>query len=280
MALVMEREHTQTIDTEQAVDRDREAPLVQENQAERLRASDFWLGVVATENQIVMEPEAFKNAQILRGVTYIDELKWLPETARDSEGRENDSYDHHSEHVVVVDNRLGSATDPSVFANVRYIHRENLDGRLPVEEEYNLKPGLLAENAVEFSRFISRHPDGVTRSLGSIALASYTVGTLNRLNLMGYAIIEESLVKHLKRMGLAIDIITEEKKLKSYGETVNFGVRIHGEKSLARAKAIARKQPKFPFGRFFDIATNGTNQEVLLEIGDYLGVGGATEEAA
>ncbi len=247
---------------------------------ETIDANTFWIGVVATRNHTILEPEIYKNAQILRGRTYIDELDWLPEDARLNENREQDSQDGNSRHVAVVDTRRGDDSNPFVFANMRYIYRREPDGKLPIEEEYGHEIGDLEENSIELSRFISRHPESTIRSLGSIALASHTVATLNRLNLVAYAIIEETLVRHLKGMGVVVDLMTGKKTLDSYGETTNYGVRIDGVKSLERAKEITRRRPSFPFGRFFDIATNGTNEELMQSIIEHLGIVKDSEELA
>ena len=241
---------------------------------------DYWLGVVATADHTQLEPRVFDAALCLRADVYIDELKWLPESSRTVDGREIDPHDEHSTHLAMVDTRLSQENNPFVFANVRYIHRRGDVDFLPVEEEFGLSLGDPLEERVELSRFISRHPNKQTRALGSIALASHTVGMLNRLDMNGYAIMERSLVRRLLSMGMSVETLTEPKPLEDYGGTINYGVRIDGAESLNRANYIASRRGDFPFNRFYDIATNGSNLELVDAIYDYLTVRGKSNKAA
>ena len=258
------------------------AEVIPPDDVESLSAehAGIWLGVVATEDSAVIDHDVLDAVHRLRAATYIDELEWLPTTQQDEMGRETDGHDQHSAHVAVVDARGEQALDPFTFATLRYIHLTNGADALPIEEEFGVVPPSKDEPRIEMSRFISRHPDRTIQSLGSISLVSHTVGTLNREGLTGYAIIEKPLLRRLRSMGMSIETITEPIALESYGNTVNYGVRIDGQQSLVDAHARAQAKPEFPFARFFDIATHGTNMDLIEEVMEHLGVNEAQKVGA
>lgn len=236
-----------------------------------------WTGVVGVDGSPTESNELLDMSYILRGNVYIDELNWLPEDARDERGREIDKHDKNSLHVSVVDNHQ-AFDKKNVFATLRYISQEGRNGSLPAEEEFGIDLGK--EDRVEMSRFISRHSESQLQSLGSMVLVSLTVKQLIKTNTVGYAILEEQLIRRIKGMGMSVEAITPYEVLKSYGNTRNCVVRVDGPKSLKRATAIGRRVDDFPYGRFFDIAVNGENEELVAEIEGHLEINKERCEAA
>ncbi len=235
----------------------------------------LWLGYIAHSGGQVLDADLMTRAKILRGNVYVDELSWLPTSAIDGSGLESDDYDIRSSHLAMVDTATFGADEPFVFANLRYIERRSRDELLPVEHEFDL--GLPAdEPRVEMSRFMSRHFDATLQTVGSVAMIAHTAGMLAREGITGYATLELPLLRRIKGMGMDIEKISDVKVLSSYGDTRNCAVRIDGAKSMTRSRELASAHTDFPYARFFDIAKNGTNEELVAEVAKHLL--GRTEE--
>lgn len=225
----------------------------------------LWLGYIANMGGKVLNGDLMARAQVLRGNVYVDELSWLPPSAITGCGLESDEYDIRSSHLAMVHTNAFGISEPFVFANLRYIGRQTEDDALPVEEEFGLELSR-QEPRVEMSRFMSRHPDAAIQGVGSVAMVAHTAGMLAREGITGYATLELPLLRRIKGMGMDIEKISDIKVLPSYGDTRNCAVRINGEASMTRSRELASQKPDFHFARFFDIAKNGTNEDLVAEI--------------
>jgi hypothetical protein len=228
-------------------------------------SNGLWLGYVATPKEGVLDCELYKKAKLLRGNVYVDELEWLPSSVLDNNGYEQDTHDDHSSHLVMVDTRTLGDTGPYVFANLRYISPRSSDDHLPFEVEFGIEIAHRSQS-IEMSRFMSRHFDPGLQTLASIAMISHTVGLLVREDLIGYATLEIPLLRRIKSMGLSVVQLSPMMVLDSYGGTKNCAVQINGPESLTRAREIASSREDYPYYRYFDIATHGTNEDLVEEI--------------
>jgi N-acyl-L-homoserine lactone synthetase len=231
------------------------------DQSSTLLENGLWAGYVAMCGGIVMDEKLLARAHVLRGNVYVDELAWLEDDHLDNQGQEYDRYDNDSDHLVMSDTNIFGVENPFVFANLRYIHRDQ-DKPLPVEDEFGLRL-MTGKDAIEMSRFMSRHFDAKIESLASVFLVSHTIGMLAKTAVEGYAVLEIPLLRRLKGMGVVLEQLSEIKTLEGYGNTRNCAVRIAGSESIERAKELAGKKENFPYARLFEIAKSSNSLELL-----------------
>src|SRR5665213_340275 len=68
----------------------------------------FWLGLIASGATVAM-PVEYQAAGVFRANVYIDENRFLPDSARRSDGSEADGDDNRSVHFVILENQIASS---------------------------------------------------------------------------------------------------------------------------------------------------------------------------
>lgn len=249
--------------------------MIQAHEAELLRgttAQDIithlpegrWFGVVGEGDVSFTFPNGLELSKMLRRDVYVDEYGWAHEDEVDSR-IETDMHDTLSTHVALIDQDQGGEHRAS--ATVRYINKSSAE--LPVETEFGV---VLPDDsrAMEVSRLISRHPDKRVQMLGCVLLVAHTVGTLVREEMDGYAIIEPKLLRMVSGMGMSAEQISPVRVFEEYGGTENFAVKIDGPKSLERSRAMSKRKNRFIYHRLFDVASKGSDLDLLYECEDAL----------
>ena len=186
----------------------------------------FWIGLTAMSG-IIEKPIEYHASQRLRANVYIDELNWLPPSARNSHGLEADEYDQRSVEFATIEN---NSPVRKLVGTVRLIEKRHEADQLPVEklfpEVFDDKPAEIG--AVEISRLIARHPEDLMQhyiSLGlirAIDLHAVKEGVPN-----SYAVVEKPLQRYLRMIGVPYEQLTDYKIVESYGSTLNTAIRIN-----------------------------------------------------
>ena len=190
---------------------------------DQMPQSEVWLGVVATEADIVL-PNIYRAARILRANRYI-ELGYLPENARQSDGGEMDEDDARSTHFVAVEKDSDGA---NVIGTMRSIVKRDENDLLPIEhyfpEVFEDEPAPVG--SVEASRFISSNQDkGLQRAVSLGLMRAVNTQAFDQARQPIYAVIEAPLERLFRLVGLPIERIADAKPLAAYGNTKNMAVK-------------------------------------------------------
>lgn len=187
--------------------------------------ADFFIGRTAVPGVVEMVNEDLAHGQF-RANVYIDELGWLPESNRLTDGSERDTDDDHSIRFSTV-TRLPGHDHPSVVGVSRLVIKETADQPLPVERYFPEAFGEdLPTGVVEASRFIARYPDAQVQR--GIALANIRAMVMHAAEIEApniYAVVEEPLARYFGMLHIPYDRITDRKVLDGYGATQNLAIR-------------------------------------------------------
>ena len=184
----------------------------------------YWIGQVAMGNIVVL-PEEYRAAHILRANVYIDEEGFLTPDQRHSDGGEYDEFDERSAQLAVVEN---TPDLKRVVGASRLIFKQNAADLLPVEVLYPeyFRDQPVEIGAVEGSRLIALHPE--RKEQHKIALANIRAMDLFALHSGApaiYGVAESKLLRTLSRMGFPYEQLTDFLPLEEYGETLNAAIR-------------------------------------------------------
>lgn len=189
--------------------------------------SEYWIGRVACFDTIDY-PDVYEGASRLRANVYIDEMHFLGPEHRDDKGCEYDCDDSRSIEFAIVQNEH-DVEKARVIATSRLIRKRDENDLLPVERLFSeaFKDGPADVDAVEVSRFISRHEKRSTQHYAALALIrAMTQNAVYSDFKTAYFVIEEPLWRLLERMGLPMEKLTQPKKTAEYGDTKNMAVKI------------------------------------------------------
>ena len=187
----------------------------------------FYVGILAVPG-LVVQPSAWQAARCLRANVYIDEKQFLPPSARQLDGGEQDEYDERSVQFGIVENRGDSA---AMVGTSRLILKRDSDETLPVEKMF---PELFDTQAAlpdtsETSRYIARHPNRSTQHAVGIALVrAMTLYAVDKDTPNSYAVVERSLAKIFDWIHLPYRVMTAPKPIAYYNNTQNLAIGING----------------------------------------------------
>ena len=186
----------------------------------------FYIGVIATPG-VVHDPRIYQATSKFRANVYIDQMRFLDESARRKSGGEGDTDDNRSVHFSVVENR-GEYEPPRVVGCSRLILKNDENVPLPVEhffpEYFQEKPA--PTNSSEGSRLIARHEDRAIQGLVALGLIrAMTEWSTNNSREPIYAVVENGLARTFDRMHLPNTRLTELKYLEEYN-TKNMTIAI------------------------------------------------------
>lgn len=205
------------------------SPVEEQEVFETAPRAAFYVGLIATGDTVNM-PEAFLSAGQLRAQVYVDELQFLPPSAKLDDGTEWDSDDSRSRHYGVLENRQGESP---VIATMRAITKRHKKDLLPAErlfpEAFGTKRNPQAPiGAIEASRFISRHENKRIQSAAAISLIRAVVTQAYiHANEPIYAVVEQPLYQFFSRLGIPLEEITKFKPIPYYNNTENAVLRFH-----------------------------------------------------
>ncbi len=197
-------------------------------------AAACYIGLLATPEVVNMEDE-LRAALVLRANVYIDEMGFLPASARRIDGTESDADDARSRHFGVIEN-CGDST--RVIGGMRAIIKRDEADKLPIER---LFPEAFASedapvNAVEASRYISRHENRMRQHAAALGLIRAVVAqAVKHDNQPIYAVVEEPLHRLFEIAGLPLEVIGEPKEIPEYNNTVNVALRFDPNEIMAAA---------------------------------------------
>lgn len=181
----------------------------------------FWLGVVAAKSEII-HPREVTTSGVLRANVYINEFGYLQPEARQEDGTESDDDDPLSVRFAALERYRGNLA--RTVGVIRLIIKDK-ERPLPVERFFPEAFSLpLPTGSAEASRFVARHEtkavqrDIATGLIRALISRAYDEGS------DFYAIVEEPLFVHLRRIGLPCTQIAEPKEIPEYGNTVNTGL--------------------------------------------------------
>lgn len=187
-------------------------------------AASFYMGKVAVPGEVLTPAEDHGHG-LFRAQVYIDELGWLPESSRHSDGTERDVDDDRSIRFITQSNEGAGLT--RVVGVSRLIMRGSLEGSLPVEEFFpDSFPQPLSNDAVEASRFIARHEDPAVQR--AVALANIRSMALQAAEVEAphvYAVVERPLARYFGMLSMPFDVLSPPKVLPGYGNTKNMAIR-------------------------------------------------------
>lgn len=194
--------------------------------------AQYWIGQIATGNLVIL-PNEYTAAHILRANIYIDEEKYLPSDSRCSDGGEYDEYDERSVQFAILENNPTELK--LVVGTSRLIFKRDEQDALPVE---NLFPEYFTDNpaevgSVEGSRLIALHPE--RKAQHRIALANIRAMDLYSLHSGAksiYGVSEEKLLKTLSRMGFPFEQLTDFKPLGEFGDTQNAAIKFNPQEVI------------------------------------------------
>lgn len=244
---------------------------------------EMWVGVVAL-NDTVIEPVEYQAAGRLRANVYIDEMGFLPDAARESDGTETDADDLRSRHYVILARRNEEADEPRRYTRdeaaeviggavdeirthgsvilperkliravgtMRAIVKRSRGDTLPVErlfpEVFENEPAPVS--SLEASRFIARSefkPQQNAIALGLIrAVVAQAVEFGNKPI---FAVVEKPLKDRFTAIELPFEQISEVKELPEYNDTKNMVLKFDPEEIVASAS----KTPGSMLHRYFN----------------------------
>lgn len=192
-------------------------------------STSFWIGKVAVPGEVIASNEYLAQRQ-LRANVYIEQCNYLTEEARQNDGGESDESDNNATQFVVLEN----GENVRAVGSLRMI--ENNSDDLPAQKFFAKETQNLPKNALEASRFISRHPEAIAQTMISIGLIR--VAVLHALSLEAdiYAVVEEPLARRFSRVGLRYDILNSGKTLPEYNHTNNMLLRFQPERIIESVK--------------------------------------------
>lgn len=194
----------------------------------------YYIGVVAVPGEVIMPAEYDAWAKF-RGNVYIDEMGFLPEDARDEQGREFDKDDDRSINIAVLQNGENGQL-PRVIGGARLIMKDTVEEVLPVEEMYpeTFSEDPAAVGSTEASRLISRHHSrGVQGVIGMALIRTMAVMTYDNGRKPVYAVIEDDkLGRIFQRVKLPYVAVSEPKMVDEYA-SVNTAIAIDPAEVLA-----------------------------------------------
>ncbi len=194
----------------------------------------YYIGMIAVPGEVTM-PKEYDAWLQFRGNVYIDEMKFLPEDARDEQGRETDEDDDRSVHIAVLQNSQNDEL-PRIIGGARLIIKHDENDSLPIEKMYPEAFGDEAapSDSTEASRLISRHPNRVVQgAIGMALIRTMAVWTYDNGRKPVYAVIEEGkLGRIFDRVRLPYAAVSEPKLVDEYA-TVNTAIAIDPAEVLA-----------------------------------------------
>ena len=203
----------------------------------RDRLAPFYVGILATP-QVVVDETAWNAARMLRARVYIDEMKFLPETARKPDGGEDDADDLRSVQFGVYEN-MNTGGDARLVGTSRLILKRDEEDLLPVEQLY---PEVFTDTpaelgSVETSRVIARHEDKrTTRKCISLALIrAMAAWSMREDRKPVYAVIDASVKKMYDRMEFPYAIMSDLKYVGEY-QSENWAVKIDPKEVVEQTK--------------------------------------------
>lgn len=165
----------------------------------------------------------------LRANVYINQMAFLENSERQTDGTEWNTDDERSSHYVVLEKRLGGE---ALFACARLIEKQT-DEPLPIEEFF---PDIFQDSpaslgSVEVSRFIARHERAIYNLDATARLLAAMANDVNEHHLGPvHAIVEPHFERTLAHRGLVVERISEPRWIPEY-KSINRAIRINVEES-------------------------------------------------
>jgi N-acyl-L-homoserine lactone synthetase len=184
----------------------------------------FWVGQVATPERVIL-PNVFTATRRLRASVYIAK-RYLPESARQTDGGEADTEDERAYQFSVLE-RCKDEDSPAtgqVIGTARLILKGQEGLSLPVEVFF---PEVFSDHpaptgSFEASRFIAEHTNPRIQHAVSLILMQ-TMSAYAHIDGPSsiYAVIEESLAHYFERVGIPFQRLAAAKTLPEYGGSEN-----------------------------------------------------------
>lgn len=191
-------------------------PVVDTAIFDQVSVPAFWVGKVAVGLDAIL-PDEFLAARQLRAQVYVDELGYLPPSARMDDGGELDEDDPRSVHFAVIEH-----TDTGldvIRGNTRLIKKAEEDDTLPVEkffpDVFQAEPA--PRGSVEASRFIARHENRIKQHAIMLSMVRTMVANAAESGSPYiYAVVENHLEHLFSKINLAYDVLSEPIYLEEY----------------------------------------------------------------
>lgn len=197
-------------------------------------------------------------ARQLRAQVYIDEMEFLGADARDTDGGEHDMDDTRSIHFGVYAN---NTEERHLAGTARLIVKSGEEDLLPVENYFGIKA---PQGSVEASRLVveSNKRAKERELLVSLSLMRMMIQTAADMEApYVYAVVEEGLYKHFRKIGLPAEQLSDLVQLDSYN-SLNMAIRFKTDEVLG---AVWDKDTTFK-----DVDGSGVKTTRPIRMGHFL----------